>query len=79
MVDKHNQITIVVKDFADALRKRKINFDYMVLFGSHAEGQANDESDIDVAVVSQEFGKEPLKPGFSLTHNKAGGSTPSLI
>ena len=66
MVDEHNQITVIVKDFADALRKRKIDFDYMVLFGSHADGQANDDSDIDVAVVSQEFGKEPLKEAQNL-------------
>ncbi|MBN1472585.1 MAG: nucleotidyltransferase domain-containing protein [Syntrophaceae bacterium] len=33
----------------------------VVVYGSYAEGRANDDSDIDVAVFSDDFGKDPYE------------------
>ena len=32
----------------------------VILFGSHAQGRAGDYSDIDLAVFSEDFGKDPF-------------------
>jgi uncharacterized protein len=49
-----------LKDFV-ALMRAKYNIYAVVLFGSYAEGRANDDSDIDVAVFSDDFGKDPYE------------------
>lgn len=49
-----------LKDFVALIRK---TYDVyaVVLYGSYAEGRANDDSDIDVAVFSDDFGKDPYE------------------
>ena len=47
-----------VTAYADALRKRRIPFDRIVIFGSHAKGAQIQTSDIDVCVVSPTFGAD---------------------
>jgi predicted nucleotidyltransferase len=37
--------------------------DGIVLFGSHAKGNATQNSDIDIAVISRQFGKDRFKEG----------------
>ena len=49
-----------LKDFV-ALIRRAYDIYAVVLFGSYAEGRANDDSDIDVAVFSDDFGKDPYE------------------
>ena len=49
-----------LKDFV-ALVRRAYDIYAVVLFGSYAEGRANDDSDIDVAVFSDDFGKNPYE------------------
>lgn len=43
-----------------ATLQKKIRVNYVVLYGSHAKGEAEKNSDIDVAVISPDFGKDPL-------------------
>ncbi len=43
----------IVKKYAQKLRKNKIPFSAIYLFGSFAKNQARDTSDIDVAIVSK--------------------------
>lgn len=52
-VDK--KITGVLKEFKSALGDMGIRVDQMIVFGSHAAGGAREESDIDVAVISDDF------------------------
>ena len=49
------KITDVVKKYIDELEKNRIHILEAVIFGSHARGKARDESDIDVALVSEAF------------------------
>ena len=45
----------VIKSFRDALSSKGINIDRIILFGSHADETANDDSDIDLVVISDNF------------------------
>ena len=47
-----------IKIFAQRA-KRELQADKVVLFGSHARGQANLYSDIDLIVISEMFSKVP--------------------
>ncbi|MDP2114829.1 MAG: nucleotidyltransferase domain-containing protein [Bacteroidota bacterium] len=52
-MDKTNAVEIAEK-YADAV---KANFSYLriILFGSYAKGNFNDDSDIDIAVVFKDY------------------------
>lgn len=56
----------VIKRFAAALGKEGIRIDKIILYGSHAKGKARLDSDIDVAVVSRDFGKDRTEEGMLL-------------
>lgn len=51
-------IRMLISEYAHALRKRNIPFDQIVLFGSHAQGNEQTTSDIDVCVISPSFGED---------------------
>jgi len=55
-----------LKQFCRALGKNKIRVDRLILYGSHARGASKKYSDIDVAVVSPDFGKDRFKEGVKL-------------
>ncbi|MCL2672446.1 MAG: nucleotidyltransferase domain-containing protein [Clostridiales bacterium] len=59
MLDQGTVINTVTQ-YADAVTKQ-LSPAAIVLFGSHAKGEANDESDIDVAVVFDGFTGDWLK------------------
>lgn len=48
-----------IKDYADLLKKKGIKVEKMILFGSYSKGKATSWSDIDLCVVSSEFGRKP--------------------
>jgi uncharacterized protein len=50
-----SQIRAVVKKYIKELEKNRIHILEAVIFGSHAKGMAKEESDIDVALVSDAF------------------------
>jgi len=56
MVKKHidGEIDKVLTAYVAELRKH-YKIDYVILFGSYAKGKQNEDSDIDVAVVSAEI------------------------
>ncbi len=60
MVKKTDQLTVKLKLFINVLQEM---FDVyaVVLFGSYAEGNENEYSDIDIAVFSANFGKNPFE------------------
>jgi predicted nucleotidyltransferase len=49
------KITKTLKEFKSALEAMGIRVDQIILFGSYAKGNAKRESDIDVAVISEDF------------------------
>ncbi len=64
MVQK--EIIKKVNEFVRALKKRNIRVSKVILYGSRASGRAHQYSDIDVAVVSPDFGKDRYEEGAKL-------------
>ena len=64
-----------IKKFVNALKKEGISIDRVVLYGSRANGKPRPESDIDVAVVSKDFGKDKIKEGMFLFRIAGGIDT----
>lgn len=60
------QISGIIKRFAAALGDEGIKVDKIIIYGSHAKGKARPDSDIDVAVVSRNFGKDRTEEGMML-------------
>ncbi|MGB5156713.1 nucleotidyltransferase domain-containing protein [Desulfobacterium sp. N47] len=64
MVEK--SIQQVINAFVKELKKRKIKIAKVILYGSHVSGRAHEYSDIDVAIVSPDFGKDRYREGAKL-------------
>jgi len=63
MKRKYNINTDIQKDIEDfvvVLDKNKIKFEKIILFGSYAKGKHDINSDIDLAVISDDFGKDQI-------------------
>ncbi|GBD96809.1 MAG TPA: nucleotidyltransferase domain-containing protein [Nitrospirae bacterium] len=56
----------IIKRFTTALIKEGITVDRVILYGSYAKGKERPDSDIDVAVVSSDFGKDRTEEGMML-------------
>ncbi len=50
------------------LKKNNIRADLFILFGSYASGEADENSDIDIAVISKDFGHDRFKEGSILNY-----------
>jgi predicted nucleotidyltransferase len=48
-------ITGKIKDFVSELEKQNLHVEQVFLFGSYAKGTFNEWSDIDIAIVSNDF------------------------
>ena len=62
-----------VKRFAEAVRKQGVDLKAVILFGSYARGEQREWSDIDVALVADEFigvGFEDIKRFIDVTIQK---------
>lgn len=60
------QVIKTIKKFIRALEHEGISVERVILYGSYAKGKARADSDIDVAVVSKDFGKDRVEEGMSL-------------
>lgn len=58
-IKQNKPVTEVIRKYANLLKKEGVKVDKMILFGSYAKGKARKWSDIDLCVVSSEFGKRP--------------------
>lgn len=54
----NRQILNLIRVYEKVLREQGVHVDQMILFGSHAKGEANEWSDIDIAVISPDFGND---------------------
>ncbi|MBU1055677.1 MAG: nucleotidyltransferase domain-containing protein [Proteobacteria bacterium] len=50
-----------INKYKKLLKQKGIKVSKVILFGSHAKGTANLESDLDLAVISSQFGQDNLK------------------
>ena len=66
MVKKQSQIKKTIKDLVDSLKRKGIKVNKLILYGSYANGNPRPDSDIDVAVVSSNFGKDRVEEGMAL-------------
>jgi predicted nucleotidyltransferase len=64
-MDKKQAIRIIRK-FVKAMEKEGIEIDRIILYGSCARGRMRADSDIDVAVISRNFGKDRVEEGMKL-------------
>ena len=53
--DPSSEITGVVRRYIEELERNRFPISQALIFGSHARGTADNESDIDVALISQAF------------------------
>jgi hypothetical protein len=51
----------LINRYARLLKQKGIKVSKIILFGSHAKGLAKPDSDIDIAVISSQFGKDNFK------------------
>lgn len=51
------------KKFIEYLKQENIPVEAAIIFGSYSKGNPRSDSDIDLAVISREFGKNRLKEG----------------
>lgn len=61
-----SQAIKIIKRFVKALEHEGISVERVILYGSYARGRARPDSDIDVAVVSRDFGKDRVEEGMAL-------------
>ena len=64
-MDKKQALKIIRK-YVRRLRQEGISVDRVILYGSFAAGKERRDSDIDVAIVSREFGKDRVEEGIAL-------------
>jgi uncharacterized protein len=67
----------IIEQFVDALGKEGIKVDKVILYGSYTQGRQRKYSDIDVAIISRDFGKDPVEEGMRL-FRIAGGIDPRI-
>jgi predicted nucleotidyltransferase len=51
----------LINRYARLLKQKGIKVSKIILFGSHAKGMAKPDSDIDIAVISSQFGRDNFK------------------
>jgi predicted nucleotidyltransferase len=61
-----NQAVRIARKFAKRLKLEGISVDRVILYGSYAAGKVRRDSDIDVAIVSRDFGKDRVNEGITL-------------
>lgn len=55
------RITQIALEIRSELKKRQIRIDTAILFGSQAKGTADKDSDIDLALISEDFGRDRIR------------------
>ena len=57
-IKSEREVTEKINKFVELLKQQGVNISKIILFGSYAKGRASPDSDIDVVVVSNQFGQD---------------------
>jgi len=60
------EITSIILRFVDVLNSKGIRVEKAVLYGSYASGNVHADSDLDLAIISPDFGKNRFEEGKML-------------
>jgi len=60
------EITSIILRFVDVLNRKGIRVEKAVLYGSYASGNVHTGSDLDLAIISPDFGKNRFEEGKML-------------
>lgn len=60
------QVEIVIKDYLRILRDNKIAVERAILYGSQAANTADCDSDIDVVIILEDFGRDYIQEAVRL-------------
>ncbi len=55
MAENINSILNIIQRYYNIVSRQNINIEKLYLFGSYAKGTADEDSDIDIAVISENF------------------------
>ncbi len=66
MATTKGEVRELVRRFAQAVAASGIRVDHVILYGSHARGGVHETSDINVAVVSPDLGRDPFEEALTL-------------
>ena len=64
MAKRH--VEVIVSKYIQALRNRNIRVEKAILFWSCANGTVTEDSDIDIAIISPDFGRDYLEEAILL-------------
>ena len=56
----------VIREYIELLKQRNVRITQAILFGSHALGTADEDNDIDVAIISPDLGRDRFAEGVML-------------
>ena len=59
-------IEVSIKKYLETLRARNIRIKKAILYGSYANGKADKDSDIDLAIISPDFGNDSFDEAIML-------------
>ncbi len=60
------QIEVSIKKYLETLRNKNIKVKKAILYGSCASGSNNKDSDIDLAIISPDFGRDRFREALML-------------
>jgi len=61
-----NHVEVIVSEYIKAIKNRNIRVEKAFLFGSYAKGLAVKDSDIDIAIISPDFGQDYVEEAVML-------------
>lgn len=59
-------VEVSIKKYLEALRTRNVHVKKVILYGSYANGKADKDSDIDLAIISPDFGHDSFDEAIML-------------
>lgn len=57
----YNEVIVIINQFVRSLVQDGIVVDRVILFGSYAKHKARKDSDIDLCIISKNFGSDKMK------------------